>query len=194
MYHNIGNCGVWAPRLISPGAALRGISFPLRVWRWYGRAVPRPGRCYWPFGPGWQTPPDLARRSVRGNAPEWGTCLPDLMWSALCVCVGLICDLFRFVIPSRLARLLCPLAVRTGALFQGSPLHLCKRSGLWVQREPFHTPVRTKLRLSHLCSLQNLCMPNFCRINRAIGAGRLALTSTRFGLGSVFASQSSRRL
>ena len=36
------------------------------------------------FGPGWQTPPDLARRSVRGNAPEWGTCPPDLMWSALC--------------------------------------------------------------------------------------------------------------
>ena len=24
MYHNIGNCGVWAPRLIPPGA-LRGV-------------------------------------------------------------------------------------------------------------------------------------------------------------------------
>jgi hypothetical protein len=45
--------------------------------------MPRPGRCcacYWPFG-AWLAD---SGRSVRGNAPGWGTCPSGLMWTALC--------------------------------------------------------------------------------------------------------------
>ena len=50
--------------------------------------------------------------------------------------------LFRFLIflPTRLALSLCPLAVRTGAICQGSPLHRCNRRGApgpaWVVPYP----------------------------------------------------------
>ena len=140
-------------------AAAREMLLAFWAWladsSWFG-ALKRPRKCPW-----------MGYISARSNA----------------VCVAL--DLFVICLGSWYPPVWHDCYVRWQcAPVQFSRVHrytFARDAGLWVQREPFRTPVRTKLRLPHLCSLQNLCMPNFCRINRANGAGRLAVTSTRFG-------------